>query len=78
VNGVATIGAVGGNGNTTSTITGRVGPGVAAVDVVFSSGSRVRATTANGWFVAWWPSGDGHVTVQGLDANGQPLGAPHP
>lgn len=36
---------------------GRVGEDVAAVTLVLEDGSRVEATTSNGWFAAWWPGG---------------------
>ncbi len=34
---------------------GRVGRSVTAVTLVLEDGSRVEATTSNGWFAAWWP-----------------------
>jgi len=36
---------------------GRAGDGVSAVTLVLDDGTKVEATVANGWFVAWWPSG---------------------
>jgi hypothetical protein len=36
---------------------GRTGTGVSAVTLVLDDGTKVQATVANGWFVAWWPSG---------------------
>jgi hypothetical protein len=36
---------------------GRVGEGVTAVTIILQDGSRVAATTSNGWFAAWWPGG---------------------
>lgn len=36
---------------------GRVGEGVTSVVLVLQDGSRVTATTSNGWFAAWWPGG---------------------
>jgi hypothetical protein len=38
-----------------SQLAGRTGPGVTSVVVRLDDGTRVRATVANGWFVAWWP-----------------------
>lgn len=57
-----------------STIDGQVGAGVASVDILLASGPHVQATTGNGWFAAWWPSGDAVVVVQAFDATGQALG----
>jgi hypothetical protein len=34
---------------------GRTGAGVTGATLVLGDGTRVEATTANGWFVAWWP-----------------------
>ncbi|HZE04322.1 MAG TPA: hypothetical protein VE127_03795, partial [Solirubrobacteraceae bacterium] len=34
---------------------GRTGTGVSAVTLVLEDGTKVQATVANGWFVAWWP-----------------------
>ncbi len=36
---------------------GRIGTAVSAVTLVLDDGTDVQATVANGWFVAWWPSG---------------------
>ncbi|HJS97296.1 MAG TPA: hypothetical protein VJ741_23705, partial [Solirubrobacteraceae bacterium] len=36
---------------------GRTGTSVSAVTLVLDDGTKVQATVANGWFVAWWPSG---------------------
>jgi hypothetical protein len=35
---------------------GRTGTGVSAVTLVLDDGTKVQASTSNGWFVAWWPS----------------------
>jgi hypothetical protein len=35
---------------------GRAGDGVSAVTLTLDDGSKVQATVANGWYVAWWPS----------------------
>ena len=35
---------------------GRTGTGVSAVTLVLDDGTKVQASVANGWFVAWWPS----------------------
>ena len=34
---------------------GRTGDGVTAVTLNLDDGTKVQATVANGWFVAWWP-----------------------
>jgi hypothetical protein len=36
---------------------GHTGDGVSAVTLVLDDGTKVQATVANGWFVAWWPGG---------------------
>jgi len=56
------------------TATGRVGRAVAGVDLILGSGARVRATTAAGWYAAWWPSDVGVTGYQALDASSAPLG----
>jgi hypothetical protein len=61
-----------------TSVLGRVGPGVAAVDLIRSKGGRVRATTANGWFSAWWPTDDAEFRVQAIGPDGQPIGPPKP
>jgi hypothetical protein len=43
---------------------GRVGEKVTAVTFVLAGGSRVEATTANGWFAAWWPGGEPAQTAE--------------
>ena len=35
---------------------GRAGDGVSAVTLILDDGTKVQATVANGWLVAWWPS----------------------
>ena len=35
---------------------GHTGAGVSAVTLLLDDGTRVQATVANGWLVAWWPS----------------------
>lgn len=35
---------------------GRTGTGVSAVTLVLDDGTKVQATVANGWLIAWWPS----------------------
>jgi hypothetical protein len=38
-----------------SQLVGRTGPGVTGVTLRLRDGTRVTASLANGWFVAWWP-----------------------
>jgi hypothetical protein len=42
-------------GNALTLVDGRTGAGVTAVTIERSDGSSVRATVANGWYLAWWP-----------------------
>jgi hypothetical protein len=35
---------------------GHTGAGVSAITLILDDATKVRATTENGWFVAWWPS----------------------
>jgi len=50
-----------------SELVGRTGPGVTGVTLTLRDGTRVAATVANGWFLAWWPGPQGgtgmHVTT---------------
>jgi hypothetical protein len=34
---------------------GHTGDGVSAVTLILDDGTKVQASVANGWFVAWWP-----------------------
>ncbi|MFZ0377500.1 MAG: hypothetical protein WCD11_14290 [Solirubrobacteraceae bacterium] len=43
---------------------GRTGDGVSGVTLVLSDGRAVQATVGNGWFVAWWPGGQGVKSAQ--------------
>jgi hypothetical protein len=42
-------------GDALTLVDGRTGAGVTAVTIKRSDGSSVRATVANGWYLAWWP-----------------------
>lgn len=42
---------------------GRVGQDVTAVTLVLEDGTSVEATTANGWYAAWWPAGESAQTA---------------
>lgn len=43
---------------------GRVGEHVTSVTVVLKDGERIVATTAGGWYAAWWPGGGEAQTAQ--------------
>ncbi len=58
----------------TTTATGRGGRSIATVDLLLVSGLRVRASTAAGWYAAWWPTDDGVTGYQAVDGTGRPLG----
>jgi hypothetical protein len=64
------------NGQTFSTLVGRVGTGVTAVSLVLQDGDTIETTVANGWVAAWWPSTQGTQSVAITTASGtttQPL-----
>jgi hypothetical protein len=43
-------------GDALTVVDGRTGAGVTAVTIKRGDGSDVRATVANGWYLAWWPA----------------------
>ena len=43
-------------------VDGRVAPGVSGVTLAVDNGQHIVATVADGWFVAWWPTGDSVAT----------------
>jgi hypothetical protein len=43
---------------------GRTGAGVSGVTLVLADGTTVQATVANGWYLAWWPSGQAAKSAQ--------------
>lgn len=51
--------AVAADGQGYTFLDGQIGPAVTAVALVLDDGSTVEATTANGWFAAWWPTNQG-------------------
>jgi len=57
-----------------SRVAGRTGAGVTAVTVRLVNGTRVRATCANGWFVAWWPGSHGIRATEVTTAAGTKVG----
>ncbi len=42
-----------------SQLVGRTGPGVIGVTLRLRNGTGVKASLANGWFIAWWPGAQG-------------------
>jgi hypothetical protein len=67
-------------------VEGRVALDVTDVGLALNDGTNVEATTANGWFVAWWPS-DADVTAATITSSSgsttepvqeQPLPTPAP
>jgi len=63
-------------------ITGQVGSAVTGVTLDLQDGSQVQATTANGWFAAWWPGQQGVTTASALTPTGTVISpisvSPHP
>jgi len=51
-------------GNPYTMIEGPAGPGVVGVTLVLSDGSHVTASTAGGWYAAWWPGTQRAVTAE--------------
>jgi hypothetical protein len=43
------------DGHPYTLVEGHTGAGVIATTLVLDDGNRVQASTANGWFAAWWP-----------------------
>jgi hypothetical protein len=54
---------------------GRAGAGVAGVQFIVA-GRPIAASVGNGWFAAWWPTGDPVTQLTALGADGQPLPSP--
>ena len=74
-NGLGTEGGETLNGLTApaiSSLTGRVGSNVAAVQLIVA-GQPILATTGNGWFAAWWPSADAPTRTIAIGRDGVPL-----
>jgi hypothetical protein len=76
VDSIGTMSAAGAQQSDISTAVGRFGPGVSGVDLLFKSGKRIRASSANGWFVAWWPTGETDVLALALGPDGRASGDP--
>ncbi len=45
-------------------VSGHVGSGVSAVTLVLHDGTRVVASVAHSWFLAWWPGTQGAVSAR--------------
>ncbi len=72
--------ALAGNGPYTL-VEGSLEPTVSALTFTLSDGQQVTATTANGWFVAWWPSNADVTAVQVTSNSGtttEPVNSPSP
>jgi hypothetical protein len=67
-------GGVLGDAGLASYASGRIGPAVAGVQLVFIDGSVVRASIGGGWFTAWWPTDEMAFVVQAFDATGAKIG----
>ena len=57
------------DGGRTLTI-GRVGSNAARVEITLGDGSTVVATSADGWFSAWWPGQPRVTAIRAVDAGG--------
>ena len=60
-----------GNGDTYTLVDGQLASGVSGITLVRSDGSRVQATSGNGWFVAWWPNDVGVASAEVDSPSGQ-------
>ncbi|HEV8489745.1 MAG TPA: hypothetical protein VGQ58_08175 [Candidatus Limnocylindrales bacterium] len=71
---IVAAGGMIGAGDGSSVVYGRIGQAVAAVRVVFASGTVVRASIGGGWFTAWWPTDEMGLVVEAYDATGRKIG----
>jgi len=53
-----------------SMVVGRTGAGVTGVTLRLNNGTRVTASHANGWFLAWWPGSHGLSATEVTTATG--------
>jgi hypothetical protein len=53
-----------------SRLVGRTGPGVTGVTLKLRDGTRVTASVANGWFLAWWPGTQGGTGIEVTTSTG--------
>jgi hypothetical protein len=51
-------------GDTYTLVDGQLASGVSGVTLMRSDGSRVHATSGNGWLVAWWPNDLGVASAE--------------
>ncbi len=56
-----------------SQLVGRTGPDITGVTLKLRDGTRVRASLANGWFVAWWPGTQGATATEVTTPKGTAL-----
>jgi hypothetical protein len=59
-----------------SQLVGRTGPGVTGVALRLRDGTRVRASLANGWFLAWWPGTQGGTATEVRTSTGRAVAHP--
>jgi hypothetical protein len=58
------------DGHAYSFAEGHTGAGVTTTTLILSDGSRVQASSADGWFVAWWPGARQVVAADVTTAHG--------
>ena len=85
---LATVATTARDGSAYTVVEGRTGADVTGTSLVLADGRKVTASTANGWFVAWWPgaqsasaalvSTPSGVTTMHLDTGGPVLCGPGP
>ena len=63
---------------TVSDISGRAGPAIAKVRIQLDDGREIIATTANGWFYAWWPGESVAIALAGDDILGRMIASATP
>ena len=71
--GTVQLGGVGqsdSDGHALTMVDGPIGAGVTGVTIARSDGSSVRATVANGWYLAWWPGTERAVTARVATTSG--------
>jgi hypothetical protein len=68
--GVEPSGAREADGQGFSDLAGPIGADVTGVTLVLDDGSTVEATTASGWYVAWWPGLQGVTSAEITTAGG--------
>jgi hypothetical protein len=59
-----------------SQLVGRTGPGVTGVTLRLRDGTRVTASLANGWFLAWWPGTQGGTATEVRTSTGRAVAHP--